>query len=710
MRDLRIYLHALKNKSKMRIGRLRPSTLQSILKSLVDGGGLDGNENDPFPKVCKQCMPQSSDSPLFRLVTVLHSPNVPDDPTSAGIDQSIDGINQSGGNRMNTGGTADVSRRQRWLQQARRGNGGSDVILTASDTITGTNITESIFTGPFSHHVSSNNVTEGNTNSSNILQSIPENYTSSNTNQTRRAASLPELLMAQQRVIGNASASNETQRYRNYRHQRSGRPLFDVIERQASPSAERKGDSDGMDITHDSTSSFSDPSDSKDKGKVFPAPENEGEVVIISGAVTQPSYQTQDTATMKPNEGNASKTTPLNTIKESLSSATEANNSSAADRVNDQQKSQQRILSRLSSVASISIPSLIILEGQGTTNRNSNDKAEHTIDVNLHSNIESPKEPVQLTSDLPKSQASQEKVQETSKHDGSSPDSPKEKRNVRTERWQDDYNHIDTDWSMQAMDVLYNASFYDYVRDERNVDLSAIRLSRLVREYKPVQVAMGIRWLVQGWSVESTAKLLRIIFDDWLPDLAGCVFALLSKEWPLKPQLGLCVAYLMLSEPPASAALFMRSLSTFWSETAMVELIGYLDSLLEWQKDYFREFITVYTNLMYDLTSSNESVNSNRTASLGALRGSMSWGKESSLTSSTVNLSADTATENVKRNNSEASLNKNDDGAKSTKTDDQPIFARQPSSSSNADRFVQSRASNELTSTAYKLVNGTSFY
>jgi hypothetical protein len=95
------------------------------------------------------------------------------------------------------------------------------------------------------------------------------------------------------------------------------------------------------------------------------------------------------------------------------------------------------------------------------------------------------------------------------------------KEDISKKNWEEEYAHIDIDWSMQAMDILYNASFYEYIRDERNVDLSAIRLSRIVKDYKPKQVATALLWMIQGWSVENSAKLFRIIFNDWLPDLAG---------------------------------------------------------------------------------------------------------------------------------------------------------------------------------------------
>ncbi|KAJ3274937.1 hypothetical protein HDV01_001801 [Terramyces sp. JEL0728] len=150
--------------------------------------------------------------------------------------------------------------------------------------------------------------------------------------------------------------------------------------------------------------------------------------------------------------------------------------------------------------------------------------------------------------------------------------------------WKDEYAHIDIDWSMQAMDVLYNAAFYDYIRDERNVDLSAIRLSRIIKDYKPRQVANALLWMIQGWSVETTSKLLRIIFSDWLPDLAGT------------PQCSLCVAYLLMSEPANTAALFLRSLMQNWTRKESIDLVTYLDAILKWNTEYLQEVMAVYAN------------------------------------------------------------------------------------------------------------------
>ncbi|KAH9245672.1 hypothetical protein BASA81_016836 [Batrachochytrium salamandrivorans] len=75
--------------------------------------------------------------------------------------------------------------------------------------------------------------------------------------------------------------------------------------------------------------------------------------------------------------------------------------------------------------------------------------------------------------------------------------------------WSDEYAHIDIDWSMQAMDTLYAASFYDYVRDEDNIVVTGPKLARLIKDYRPKQVAKAVLWMVQGWSCAQNCKATR---------------------------------------------------------------------------------------------------------------------------------------------------------------------------------------------------------
>ena len=115
----------------------------------------------------------------------------------------------------------------------------------------------------------------------------------------------------------------------------------------------------------------------------------------------------------------------------------------------------------------------------------------------------------------------------------------------------------DTENCVRRMDEIWNASFYDFVKDEENVECIARHLTTIVKDYKVSQVASGLIWvrllfllsdprtvgpntelflqLIRGWSIESVAKLLRFLFQDWVPDLAGVLCAQLTVGWPLKP-------------------------------------------------------------------------------------------------------------------------------------------------------------------------------
>ena len=177
-----------------------------------------------------------------------------------------------------------------------------------------------------------------------------------------------------------------------------------------------------------------------------------------------------------------------------------------------------------------------------------------------------------------------------------SPSATSESESNPRNEWMDSFKHINIEWSMKGMDSIYSASFYSYIRDEKNVDLSSVRLSRIIKDYKPRQVALALRWLTQGWSVENTSKLIRNVFMDWLPDLAGCVFCLVSKDWPVRPQMSLCIAYILINEPPAVSAIFLRTVTGTWSRENAIEMISYLDSLLEWDGGVVQEFMTVFSD------------------------------------------------------------------------------------------------------------------
>ncbi|KAJ3123322.1 hypothetical protein HK098_002013 [Nowakowskiella sp. JEL0407] len=171
--------------------------------------------------------------------------------------------------------------------------------------------------------------------------------------------------------------------------------------------------------------------------------------------------------------------------------------------------------------------------------------------------------------------------------------------------WESEYMHIDADWSMRTMDKLFNASFYEYVRDERNCECTAQHLIPIVKDYKLRQVAHALRWLVQGWRIETVAKLLRMIFSDWLPDLAGYVFSQMTKGWPLRPQITLCTALILVNEKANVTAVFIRGLSIRWSFASTCSIIQYLIGVLEWNSEYFSEFQRTFLECMREDAKSN---------------------------------------------------------------------------------------------------------
>ncbi|KAI9343303.1 hypothetical protein DFJ73DRAFT_841835 [Zopfochytrium polystomum] len=140
------------------------------------------------------------------------------------------------------------------------------------------------------------------------------------------------------------------------------------------------------------------------------------------------------------------------------------------------------------------------------------------------------------------------------------------------------------------MDKMFNASFVEFVRNEKNCDFTGRHLAGLVKEYKLEQVVHGIKWLVEGWSTECTARLLKHVFEDWLPELAAFVIAKVGASWSTRPKMGLVVGFMMVGESVGVVALFIRSLTLGWDIDRITELISCLGNC-SW-----RVFIRVCVN------------------------------------------------------------------------------------------------------------------
>ena len=70
----------------------------------------------------------------------------------------------------------------------------------------------------------------------------------------------------------------------------------------------------------------------------------------------------------------------------------------------------------------------------------------------------------------------------------------------------------------------------------------------------------------------------------------------------------MCTAYILVSEPAQSSALFIRSLTHYWTKKESVDLITYLDSVLKWSIEYLQEVIIVFASTLEDEEASNSNL------------------------------------------------------------------------------------------------------
>lgn len=208
--------------------------------------------------------------------------------------------------------------------------------------------------------------------------------------------------------------------------------------------------------------------------------------------------------------------------------------------------------------------------------------------------------------------------------------------------------------NMRLMDQLYNATFYDFVRGEENIMTIARHLLPIAKEYNLRLIASGLRWAMNGWKLESVAKLLKILTRDWLPDVCGTFINLISIGWKVEEILDVetqskiaiirfvdsmnaltsklltstaetnlsrlhinsvlkLVAIMVAGESAETAAIFVKALTCTenWSSERVTELVSFLDTVLDWDETYFRLFTEKYVSLSReDEQPGDESVNS----------------------------------------------------------------------------------------------------
>ena len=208
----------------------------------------------------------------------------------------------------------------------------------------------------------------------------------------------------------------------------------------------------------------------------------------------------------------------------------------------------------------------------------------------------------------------------------------------------------DTETNMKLMDKFYHANFKPFIKDEDNVVVIARHLYQMVKQHDLDRVANGLSWLMNGWRLESVAKLMKLVSRDWTPEALGGLCNLLFLGWDvdlvghsvfeastshvkftcdLRRSLHLLnqppdnisrhaknaflklIAILVAGEPAETAATFINTLTlaSNWTIERTTELISFLDTILEWEEEYFREFTRSYIASQAKRESTDDTTN-----------------------------------------------------------------------------------------------------
>ena len=98
---------------------------------------------------------------------------------------------------------------------------------------------------------------------------------------------------------------------------------------------------------------------------------------------------------------------------------------------------------------------------------------------------------------------------------------------LRRNRGSHNHGPCETEYTMKAMDVMFQAGFYDYIKDETNVIMIARYLTPIFGGYSVWELASGLVWLTAQYTVDTVGHLLSILLREWQPDVAGILVRLM---------------------------------------------------------------------------------------------------------------------------------------------------------------------------------------
>lgn len=153
------------------------------------------------------------------------------------------------------------------------------------------------------------------------------------------------------------------------------------------------------------------------------------------------------------------------------------------------------------------------------------------------------------------------------------------------------------DVGMRLMDARYRTHFYEWVRDEKNVDATAHHLKRLVMDQDTPAVARGFRWLAEGWSMNSLSTLLiKLFYEQGLshPRFAQLIHLLCDDAQNDQGFVVDLISTLLIGEDASMAARFLNQVASSWEDQRVVEVVHQLSLSARWTASFYEEFMNEF--------------------------------------------------------------------------------------------------------------------
>jgi hypothetical protein len=163
--------------------------------------------------------------------------------------------------------------------------------------------------------------------------------------------------------------------------------------------------------------------------------------------------------------------------------------------------------------------------------------------------------------------------------------------------------------TMSRMDSLNKTSFKKWIKDEDNVNYLCITKREMILGYidENLESAMyALEWMIEGWSVESTAELiLKLFYSAGLKSNTFCSHVhRLAKDWEVE-KIQQLLSILLVGESCSVIAHFFANwiFQSNWNSEDMALLVVPLADTFKWTMEQYGVFlISLSSHLIVDAT------------------------------------------------------------------------------------------------------------